>query len=533
VEIAAASALTRQWAILSLVACVFVATSALVNYLVGVDQHQQSVELRDRMREQGSDLRARIEYEINTTLNLTQGALVYVAAHPDVGQEEFAQLARQILKHAPHIANLGLARDNVITHLYPLEGNEKALGLRYLENAQQRDAVLRAIATRHTVIAGPVNLVQGGQGLVSRIPVFLDDGDQSYWGMASVVVKLLPFLEKIGITSKSGALDVALRGKDARGAQGEVFYGRAELFDDPASLVLSIQLPEGNWLLAVAPAAGWQVDSSRSVVIYAAGITVALIVCALLYGLLNSNAALRHANRETALANEHKSRFFTNMTHELRTPLTAIHGAIRLISSGVFLDNAEKTRELIQNAERNCKRLIWLINDMLDLKKLESGKMEYKFVQQPLIPILRDALDEVQHFAAQYDVHLVLRGADCTTELTVDANRMRQVMVNLLANAIKYSPTGGDIEVAIVPGARRLRVEVADHGEGIPADKLDKIFAEFAQADAPAAKIVASTGLGLSICKHIITDHGGEIGCQNRPQGGAVFFVELPLSRRA
>ncbi|ALP52963.1 hypothetical protein Tel_07230 [Candidatus Tenderia electrophaga] len=519
---------------LGVVLIVFLFCTALVNYLVRIERANLRAQLQESVHERVSALRGDIEYEVNTTLNLTMGALVYVSANPDLTQAEFADMARRIIQHAPYIRNIGLAKDNVISHIYPLEGNESAIGLNYLAHARQRDAVLHAIAARKAVIAGPVKLVQGGRGLVSRIPIFLDDEKETYWGMTSVVLDLEMFLDKTGINEATTSLRIALKGEDAKGHEGAVFFGEAGLFAAAESDIMPISLPEGAWLLAAAPIGGWAIEARKLNWVWALGLGISTIICVLLYSLLISNAATRRAKRIAEQANEDKSRFFTNMTHELRTPLTTILGVIRLINSGVIAKDSPQGEDLLSSAERNCKRLNWLINDILDLKKLESGKMEFHKLMQPVLPVIVEAIDDVHPYAADYNI--TLQGPTAATrdiQLNIDSMRIQQAVVNLLSNAIKYSPPNTDVDVQIKITDNYWRLEVSDAGEGVPDDKLETIFTEFGQATPSKRTATASTGLGLSISRHIVHSHAGNLGCYNRPEGGATFFIELPLATAA
>ena len=524
--------INRKFAIIVIVLLVFVSLSSLVKRYADIVQENTNNRHQDIILQQTSDLRARIEHEISTTLNLTMGALVYVSANPDIQQIEFSVLAKRIMQHAPYIKNIGLAKDNIISHIYPLEGNREALGLRYLENANQRDAVIKAMTTRKTVIAGPVNLVQGGRGIISRIPIFLDDEVQSYWGMSSVVVDVDAFLNGVKLVTAKNQLRIALRGKDGKGEQGDVFFGDEKLFTEESSVKLSIPLPTGRWIIAAASNIVPFTENSNSQWLLIGGIFVAAIVSLLLFGLLSSYNALSQAKIDIELASEHKSRFFTNMAHELRTPLTTIHGAVRLINSGVLDTNNEKKKELMDSAERNCSRLIWLINDILDLRKLETGKIEYQMTLQSPMPAIQEAISDIQPYAAEHAIKIELQ-MDASKELNLflDNMRIQQVAVNLLSNAVKFSPKNSIISVRTLNTDTHWRLEVADEGVGVPEEKLDVIFKEFEQGSASDKKDLASTGLGLSISRHIINDHEGTIGCYNLKKCGATFYVELPIPK--
>lgn len=153
---------------------------------------------------------------------------------------------------------------------------------------------------------------------------------------------------------------------------------------------------------------------------------------------------------------------------------------------------------------------------------------------QPVLPVIVEAIDDVHPYAADYNI--TLQGPTAATrdiQLNIDSMRIQQAVVNLLSNAIKYSPPNTDVDVQIKITDNYWRLEVSDAGEGVPDDKLETIFTEFGQATPSKRTATASTGLGLSISRHIVHSHAGNLGCYNRPEGGATFFIELPLATAA
>lgn len=216
------------------------------------------------------------------------GLIVSVSVHPDMSDKDFSIVASNLMEAAPHIRNIGLAKDNVISHIFPLEGNESALGLRYVDVPSQKDAVLRAIETGKTVIAGPVDLVQGGKAFISRIPIFTGMARKQYWGIASVVLNSESLYKSSGLKSDSVSISFALRGKDALGENGDVFFGDASLFENNNSILLPINLPVGRWILAALPEDGWNQVSGLSVTFRVIGSLAALLIGLLVFTLFNS-----------------------------------------------------------------------------------------------------------------------------------------------------------------------------------------------------------------------------------------------------
>jgi len=210
------------------------------------------------LQAEAATVRSRLESELNATLSLSLGLSTFVLAKPDFSQADLAQVAASLIRLQPAIRSVALAPDNVIRYIYPLAGNQKALGLRYLETPAQRDAVLRLMREQRPVTAGPIELAQGGLGIINRIPVIFTrpDGSPHYWGLASVAINPLPIFERAGIRSDTrDNVRYALRGKDGLGAQGEVFLGDATLFDNPDAVLMEVVIPGGSWQLAACPLA--------------------------------------------------------------------------------------------------------------------------------------------------------------------------------------------------------------------------------------------------------------------------------------
>ena len=238
-----------------LVAC---AVWLLLQTFVWLDQERRHQAERAVLQAEAATVRSRLESELNATLSLSLGLSTFVLAKPDFSPADLAQVAASLIRLQPAIRSVALAPDNVIRYIYPLAGNQKALGLRYLEVPAQRDAVLRLMREQRPVTAGPIELAQGGLGIINRIPVIFTrpDGSPHYWGLASVAINPLPIFERAGIRSDTrDSMRYALRGKDGLGAQGEVFLGDATLFDNPDAVLMEVVIPGGSWQLAACPLA--------------------------------------------------------------------------------------------------------------------------------------------------------------------------------------------------------------------------------------------------------------------------------------
>lgn len=226
-----------------------------------------------------------------------------------------------------------------------------------------------------------------------------------------------------------------------------------------------------------------------------------------------------------------KNDFISTVSHELRTPLTSIRGSLGLLADPRFETSKSQTLELIKLAEKNTIRLITLVNDILDVEKIEAGKMPFETRPQALIPLINHAIQEILGFANPHGITIGFKPTAADAQMcwaSVDGNRYIQVVVNLLSNAIKFSPPHSHVEVCATWSNGECCVSVTDNGIGIPAEFREHMFTKFAQADASASRQNTGTGLGLSICRLIITKLGGRIDYRSEVGKGTTFFLYLP-----
>ncbi len=231
-------------------------------------------------------------------------------------------------------------------------------------------------------------------------------------------------------------------------------------------------------------------------------------------------------------AEKRVSEFYSIVSHELRTPLTSIRGSLGLVEGGLTGELSEETEELIGIARESCDRLIRLINDILDLKKLETGKFEFHKTEFKPADLFNMALSGTRGMAAERSVRLEI--AELSEELVyADIDRLNQVLVNLLSNAVKFSERSSRVELSAISSGGMIRFAVRDYGKGIPRNEQHKLFKKFQQLDSSDHRAQEGTGLGLSICKAIIDQHGGVIGVESQDGAGSTFWFELPLAGRS
>jgi signal transduction histidine kinase len=238
------------------------------------------------------------------------------------------------------------------------------------------------------------------------------------------------------------------------------------------------------------------------------------------------NARLFH---QLQVASKHKSQFLANMSHELRTPLNAILGYTELIADQIYGEVPEKINEVLDRVQKSGRHLLGLINDVLDLSKIEAGQLVLTLSAYSFSDVVQAVVSSVGSLAAEKQLRLTV---DVGSDLPVgqgDERRITQVLLNLVGNAIKFTDKG-EVAIRVSASDGTFLVAVADTGPGIKEEHQRKIFEEFQQSDTTVAKAKSGTGLGLAIAKRIVELHGGRIWVESVLGKGSTFFVSLPVA---
>jgi PAS domain S-box-containing protein len=225
-----------------------------------------------------------------------------------------------------------------------------------------------------------------------------------------------------------------------------------------------------------------------------------------------------------------KSEFISVVSHELRTPLTSIRGSLGLVANKIAGELPDKANRLIQIAYENSERLILLINDILDIDKIASGKMRFDLQEENLVTVLQKSIDSNQSYADKFGVSIKLVTNHDHVNVRIDEARLMQVLSNLLSNASKFSPENDVITVSLSISDEMAHIIVKDNGPGIPESFKSKIFERFSQADSSLTRSKGGTGLGLHISREIIDHMNGKIGFNEDAAQGAEFWIQLPLA---
>lgn len=598
-----------------------------VEYLARLDQRFQQQQLLRHATVAAAQLRAFLETEVNAPLQLSSGLVGFIVARDGkVPAAELNVVLPNLVKQGRHIRNMGVAPNNRLDYIYPLTGNEAALGLYYPDLVEQWPAIQSVITSRKPLLTGPVELAQGGRALIYRIPVYLANG--SYWGMISTVLNNESLWRRVNEQAAALGVELAIRSAPQGGV---MLLGRAQVFE-AEPVLLELQVAGAHWQLA---ALSQPTAAISGIVIRLGGLLISLaivgLVAMVLQGqqqvarssvslrqqenysqtVLNSvadaivvvndaeqietvNVAAQHlfgyaaaqlmglpyrilfvqpplvteagSSVELQIMRQNgdvrwvdlletrltlagrmmrvlvlrdvtqrrqteqlKNDFISTVSHELRTPLTAIHGGLSLVRSGSIGPLSGTQQQLLDIASQNSEQLLNLINDLLDIEKLAAGKMQLMLESKPVLPLLQSALERAEPMARPRQVRIQLQSTlDKPIWLLVDVQRWQQIMANLLANAIRFSPSGAVVTVTAQQIGQVLRVQVMDQGAGVPVEFIPRLFQRFSQADSSSSRQQGGTGLGLAICKELLERMHGQIHYQPVPIGGACFYFDLP-----
>jgi PAS domain S-box-containing protein len=358
--------------------------------------------------------------------------------------------------------------------------NEMTRRLR--ETTVSRDAVDRVLATM-----GECLIVIGADGAIDRVNKAVCDTV----GLTEEELVGRPCDEVIGAPAGCRSLT------DAVDPQGPVHGLEVELVANDGSTI--------PMMVSIAPMAS-PLDSSPAFVVVASNLT------------------------ERIRIERQKDDFVAMVHHEVRGPLTAVRGALGLIAGGLAGQLDDRARELVEMALRNSERMERLVNDLLTARKLDAGKMDFRMQDVDLMPLVEQAVEVTSTYGARHEVKIFLDRRVDGARVWVDPDRLIQVLVNVLSNAVRFSPRGETVTVSVARRGGRLRVAVTDRGPGIPEEFRDKVFDKFTRAGDEGWRHKSGTGLGMTISKAIMEELGGGITFESEVESGTTFFVDLPES---
>lgn len=508
-------------------------------------------------------IRLKLEQQLNSTFYVSRGLemlLIGLTADGSAMEDHWDEITRwsaEASADISYLVNIGISDKYIIRFSYPKARNEKTIGIDYRTLTSQWPAVERAIRQRVPVVAGPLKLLQGGTGLLCRIPLYserLTGGGDDFLGIVSMVIDYNALLEGTGINAARASLNLAIRGRDGMGKDGDIFLGSEDAFVNDG-VVQTIEFLGGEWIIAAKPLRGWSHESPYSQRLRLLGYVLCVVGVIIVYlavlGVMQRRRAthqftrelearveertqqLSMAKEEAERANRSKSEFLAVVTHELRTPLNSIIGLTDLI---LGMELGKKQRELLGKVAISAGLLLELINNILSFSKMEAGKEELNNAAFSLPDVLNKVANMFEVAAANKSLSFITRISEGTPALLMgDEAKISQVLVNLCGNALKFTRSGSvTVAVSTVSSDSdkhtvRLRFAVVDTGIGIDREGQRLLFQPFSQVDSSLTRQYQGTGLGLSICRNFIELMHGEIGVTSEVGKGSCFWFELPL----
>ena len=504
----------------------------------------------NRNQEKAEKLKA--EYTAETTIGRVESQLNKYLAESDlikkmiesgnnIDGDSFEKLSELMRDENGVIEVNELAKDGIVNQAYPLEGNEVAIGLDMLKNPARKKEARQAKKSGEYTIAGPYELVQGGTGALLFEPVYQKDkdGKKQFWGFSILVLNWEKFMEETELNKLEDAgYDYQIWKKDKYNGK-KIVIAESRKQTPSNSLEVKCSVPNDMWYFEIAPHEGW--ISLRMIVF---GVIISLALGGLLASVYYQFAMqqykdyvhekkLQKSVREARAANEAKTRFLFNMSHDIRTPMNAIIGFAELLEK--HLDNKERAMDYVKKIRSSSSFLLSIINYVLEMARIESGKATLKSETGNFEEL-------VNSLGAVFEPAVKEKGLEYHCKLDVehsnvicDQTKIREIILNIVGNAIKYTPEGGKVSMKITesPSETSERVlyklTIEDNGIGMSEEYLPHIFEEFTRERTTTESKIIGTGLGLPIVKSLVDLMQGSIEVESELGKGTKFEVILPL----
>ena len=496
------------------------------------------------------EAKLKADYTAQTTIGRVKSQLNHYLAESNlmkhmieagytVNDEEFSVLSSLMQDDQNVIKAHELAKDGIVTLIYPMSGNEAALGLNMLEHPARKQEARLAKESGECTIAGPFELQQGDIGALLFDPIYTTDanGDQTFWGFSILVLDWESFLNEIELDTleEAGYTYELWKISPATGEHVSIAHSGNSRRSDAIEVLCTV--PNDTWHFEIVPKNGW-LSPLQVFVSFALGLILSLLAS---IGFLQFQmrrykdeihaAELEKAVQEAQSANEAKTRFLFNMSHDIRTPMNAIIGFSDLLEK--HIDEKDRAVDYIAKIKSSSSFLLSLINYVLEMARIESGKASLKIELGSYSELINSLNAVFEPSLKSKNLSYLCYNTVEHDAILCDRTKIREILLNIISNSIKYTPEGGKISVKIeeTPAPRKgfasYRITVKDNGIGMSKEYLPHIFEEFTREHSSTESHITGTGLGLPIVKSLVNLMGGTIDVESELGAGTITTICL------
>ena len=483
---------------------------------------------------------SRIEVQLNRYLAESDLVKKSIEEGLTISDKQFATLSRLMQDEDNIIKVHEIAKDGIVSQIYPMEGNEDVIGLNLIENPERKKEARLTRDSGEYTIAGPFELVQGGNGVLLFDPVYrMDDkGCKKFWGFSILVIDWQKFIKKMDLDQLENAgyhYQIWKKGTDDE----KIVIAQCDNLQETDTLEVACTVPNDTWYFEIVPENGWVTMTQKLWGLLISVLTAFMVMIIYLqFKMRRYRDALHEKELEKAVleaknANEAKTRFLFNMSHDIRTPMNAIIGFSELLEK--HIDEKDKAIDYLGKIKSSSNFLLSLINYVLEMARIESGKLALK-KEVGCVTELIESLTDVFEPGVKKKFITYSCETDIQHKYVIgDETKVREIFINIIGNSVKYTPEGGKISVSVKeePFEKEnyiaYRIIVEDNGIGMSKEYLPHIFEEFSREHTSTESKVTGTGLGLPIVKSLIDMMGGTIEVESQLGCGTKMNVVLPF----
>ena len=478
----------------------------------------------------------KIETQLGRYLENSEMFKNIISSEHTISDEQFNQLASYMKKNKNVIEAYELAPNGIIEKAYPLKGNEKVIGMNTLELPERQKEANIARKSGEYTIAGPYELKQGGTGALLFDPIYINDGNEKkFWGFSILVLNWDAFLEELEVDKLEDATYHFKVWKEGNKGKHVTIMscGHSSLNH---TLSVACEVPNDTWYFEIVPFQGW-IPMSYKIFGSIVSVLVAILLSMGYWQIILRREKeavyakqIEKVATEAQHANQAKTRFLFNMSHDIRTPMNAIIGYTQLLENN--LDNKKQALDYISKLKSSSTILLSLINYILEMTQIESGKLDLKKEIGDLDDLVKNINVVVEPLIKEKKLHYSYHLEIKHHHIICDKTKLREIVLNILSNAIKYTPEGGNVELLIQEisfenNKVKYHFIIIDNGIGMKEDFLPHIFEEFAREKTSTESKVPGVELGLPIVKSLIDMMNGTIQVESKLNKGTKFTVEL------